>query len=195
MDFLQLMTEARTCRRYEGAREFPSDVLSGLVDCARIMPCTGNSQTLRYITVQGGEKRKGVFDALAWAAQLKNWKPEENERPAGYIIILAPRGDDGKVSPNIHIDTGIAGQSIQLAAWTRGVGACMFRSFNPRKLADVVAVPPGYEVMLVIALGYPVEERRIAPVGADGSLRYYRDEAGVHYVPKLSLKDVLVGAY
>jgi hypothetical protein len=49
--------------------------------------------------------------------------------------------------------------------------------------------------MLVIALGYPVEERRIAPVGADGSLRYYRDEAGVHYVPKLSLKDVLVGSY
>jgi nitroreductase len=195
MDFLQLMTEARTCRRYEGAREFSPDFIPWLVDCARIIPCTGNSQTLRYIAVQGAEKRRDVFDALAWAGQLKNWKPEESERPVGYLIILAPKGEGGKVTPNIHIDTGIAGQSIQLAAWTRGVGACMFRSFNPKKLADVVTIPQDYEIMLVIALGYPVEERRIVPVGADGSLRYYRDDKGVHYVPKLSLKDVLLGTY
>ena len=194
MDFLKLMTEARTCRRFE-ARGLEPGALRRLVDCARIMPCTANSQVLRYLTVQDPQKRAAVFDALGWAGYLKTWKPEEAERPAGYIILLAPPGEDGKISYNTHIDVGIAGQTIQLAAWTVGLGACMFRTYNPKKIGEAIDLPPGHEIVLVMAFGYPLEERRIVPVPADGSIRYYRDDQGVHYVPKRALDDVLLGEF
>ena len=194
MDFYKLMTEARTCRRYE-AREFEPGMLRWLVDCARIMPCTANAQVLRYLIVQNPLKRPGIFDALGWAAYFKTWKPEEKERPAGYIVLLAQPGEDGKIPNNTYIDLGIAGQTIQLAAWTRGVGSCMFRNYNPKKIGEVIDIPSGYEIALVMAFGYPLEERRIVPVPADGSIRYYRDDKGVHYVPKRELKDVLLGEF
>jgi len=194
MDFYKLMAEARTCRRYE-ARSLEPGMLRWLVDCARIMPSAANAQVLRYITVQAPEKCAEVFDALGWAAYFKTWKPEEAERPAGYIILLAPPGEDGKISYNAYIDLGIAGQTVQLAAWSRGVGACMFRNYNPKKIAAAIAIPSGYEIVLVMALGYPLEERRIVPVPADGSIRYYRDDKGVHCVPKRDLGDVLLGEF
>jgi hypothetical protein len=45
---------------------------------------------------------------------------------------------------------------------------------------------------LVIALGEPVETVEIVPIGEDGNIRYYRDEQGVHYVPKRSVEEILV---
>ena len=194
MNFQQLMTEARTCRRFE-ARELESGTLRWLLDCARVMPSAANAQVLRYLTVQAPQKRAEVFAALGWAGYLKTWHPDENEQPTGYIILLAPASDDGKIPTDSCIDLGIAGLTIQLAAWTKGVGACMFRTFNPKKIAMAIDIPQGYQIVLVMAFGYPAEVRRIVPVAADGSIRYYRDDNNVHFVPKRGLNDVLLGEF
>lgn len=191
-----LVTQARTCRRYDGGRELGAQTLSDLVDSARKVPSAGNAQVLRYITVHTAEKRAAFYPALIWAAALKDWNgPEEGERPGGYILILGPKGNDGKVSPHTWIDLGIAAQTIQLAAHAQGIGACMFRSFKPDSITAVLPVPEGLEVLLPIALGYPVEQRRLVQMGADGSVKYYRDAEGVHYVPKRDLGEVLIGQF
>jgi nitroreductase len=195
-DFLQLVSAARTCRRYDASRGLPAGTLSWLVDCAHLTPSAGNLQVLRYITVQSPENRAKFYPALAWAAYFKDWQgPDEKERPTGYIVVLAAKGADGKVSAHSFIDTGIAAQTIQLAAWSKGIGVCMLRSFNPKGIGTVVTLPPELEIVTVLALGYPVEERRIVPLGEDGSVQYYRDDKGVHYVPKRALNEVLVGEY
>ena len=51
-----------------------------------------------------------------------------------------------------------------------------------------------YELKLVCAFGLPAEEVRLEPLSAspDGSIKYWRDDAGVHHVPKRSLEDVLI---
>jgi len=193
MDFLKLVTEARTCRRYIGSRELEPGFLAWLVDCARLCPSGGNAQSLRYITVQSPEKRPLVCEALIWAGALPEWPgPIGGERPAGYIVLLAPAGEDGKISPMVRTDLGIAAQTMQLAAWSRGVAACMFSNIKPKELAKAVPAPEGYTPLLVMAFGYPVEQREIVSVPADGSTKYYRDEQGVHYVPKRDLKTVLL---
>jgi hypothetical protein len=33
---------------------------------------------------------------------------------------------------------------------------------------------------------------RITPLPADGSIRYWRDEAGTHFVPKRSLEELVL---
>ena len=45
---------------------------------------------------------------------------------------------------------------------------------------------------LVLALGKPVEDVRIVDLPAGGATEYWRDEAGVHYVPKRALSSVLL---
>ena len=71
---------------------------------------------------------------------------------------------------------------------------CMLKAFTPR-LIDVLGLDSDcYELKLVCAFGLPAEEVRLEPLSAspDGSIKYWRDEAGVHHVPKRSLEDVLI---
>lgn len=47
MDFLELVTGARTCRRFREAEGMPAGMLDWLIACARVTPCGGNAQALR----------------------------------------------------------------------------------------------------------------------------------------------------
>ena len=190
MDFLECVTAARTCRRFRQSEPLPEGLLTWLVDCARVAPCAKNQQALRFAVVESAEARAALFPALRWAGALPDWPgPAEGERPTGYIVILAPSGSKGHL---LSIDLGIAAQTIQLAAATRGVGCCMFQTYDAALVRSVLGVPDGLEVMMPLALGLELEERRVVPVPENGSLTYWRDAAGVHYVPKRSLDDLLV---
>jgi hypothetical protein len=46
----------------------------------------------------------------------------------------------------------------------------------------------------VIALGVPQETVAIEPLPEDGSIKYWRDEANVHHVPKRALEDIILEA-
>ncbi|MDL2307774.1 nitroreductase family protein, partial [Desulfovibrio sp. OttesenSCG-928-C06] len=181
MDLLKLITNARTCRRYVESKELEPGTLPWLIECARLSPSAGNQQPLRYLTVSTPAKRAAFFPSLVWAASLPEWPgPAEGERPTGYIVVLAPKAEDGKIGRFTYMDVGIACQSIQLAASTKGIGVCMFGSFKPQLIREVLPVPEDYEIMLCLALGHELEERHVAPVPADGNVKYYRDDKGVH---------------
>lgn len=190
MDFLELVTGARTCRRFREAEGMPAGTLDWLIECARVTPCGGNAQALRFAVVESPEACAAVFPALKWAGMLTDWDgPEAGERPTGYVAILGEAGTRAKLNA---IDAGIVAQTIQLAAYTRDLGCCIFLSFDPRKIREVLGIPENLEPLLVLALGFQKEVRRVETVGADGSVKYWRDAQGVHHVPKRPLEDLLI---
>lgn len=190
MDFLELVTGARTCRRFREAEGMPAGTLDWLIECARVTPCGGNAQALRFAVAESPEARAAVFPALKWAGMLTDWDgPEAGERPTGYVAILGEAGTRAKLNA---IDAGIVAQTIQLAAYTRDLGCCIFLSFDPRKIREVLGIPENLEPLLVLALGFQKEVRRVETVGADGSVKYWRDAQGVHHVPKRPLEDLLI---
>ncbi|WP_308773913.1 nitroreductase family protein [uncultured Bilophila sp.] len=190
MDFLELVTGARTCRRFREAEGMPAGTLEWLVECARVTPCGGNAQALRFAAAETPEACAAVFPALKWAGMLTDWDgPEAGERPTGYLVILGEAGTRAKLNA---IDAGIAAQTIQLAAYTRDLGCCIFLSFDPRRIRETLGIPENLEPLLVLALGAQKEVRRVETVGADGSVKYWRDAQGVHHVPKRPLKDLLI---
>lgn len=90
-------------------------------------------------------------------------------------------------------DEGIAAQTIMLGAAEKGLGGCMIGSFNRQALAEVLELDTErYAISLVLALGKPKEKVVVVPAGQDGSVKYYRDENQIHYVPKRSLEEILV---
>jgi nitroreductase len=124
---------------------------------------------------------------------MKDWiGPQEGERPSGYIIILV---DTKKANEWIGYDCGIASQSILLGAREEGLAGCMIGSINRKKLKSLLNIPAQLKILLVIAIGKPKEKVVIESVGQDNNIRYWRDQNGVHHVPKKKLNDIIINAY
>lgn len=188
MTFHDLVRKARTIRRFAESEPVPEAVMRDLVDVARIVPCGGNQQPLRYRIVHGDDVRK-LDPLVAWAGLLKDWGgPKAGERPAGFIIILSAAG-----KPQAPLtDIGIAAQTIQLAAAERGYGACIMGSIRRDEIHRVLGIPAEWAVQLAVALGKPAEKVVLEDVPSGGGTAYYRTPDQVHHVPKRRLEDVLV---
>jgi nitroreductase len=184
-----LITRSRSYRRFYQDQPVDLQTLRELVDLARLSPSGANFQSLKYILSCDPAKNAAIFEHLAWAGYLKEWPgPQEGERPAAYIILL---GDTG-VSKSFGCDHGIAAQSIMLGAVEQGLGGCIIGSVKRAELLQELGIPQQFEILLVLALGKPVEEVEIEPMPADGSVKYWRDGLRIHHVPKRSLDDVIV---
>ncbi|HPI93463.1 MAG TPA: nitroreductase family protein [Deltaproteobacteria bacterium] len=184
-----LVVKNRSYRRFHEDHCINAEELRGLVDLARLSATGGNMQPLKFFISSDPASNARIFPCLAWAAYLKDWPgPVEGERPSAYIVILG----DTRIATNYWCNHGIAAQSILLGAVEKGLGGCMIAAVNKKKLADALGMPGRYEVLLVIALGMPAEEVRIEPVGPDGDIRYWRDEKGVHHVPKRPLDEIVI---
>jgi nitroreductase len=185
-----LIRKNRSCRRFYQDHIVTPETLKQLVDLARLSSSAANLQPLRYILCTTPEKNARVFSCLGWAAYLKDWPgPEQGERPAGYVIML---GDSETSNPYIGYDCGIAGQSILLGAREKGLAGCMFGAINRQQLSKILNIDSQLKILLVIAIGKPKEKVVIEPVGPDNNIRYWRDNQGVHHVPKRNLSDIIV---
>lgn len=184
----ELVLKNRSYRRFKEQRNVSESELKDLVELARTSASAANRQPLKFILSFTKERNDIIFPKLAWAGYLSHWNgPIPGERPGGYIIILG----DTTIHNNYYVDHGIAAQSILLGAVEKGLGGCMIAAIDRKALADDLGIPQNFEILLVIALGEPIEEVVIEPV-KDGDIKYYRDEKGVHHVPKRSLDDLLV---
>ncbi len=184
-----LVHKTRSYRRFHQETPIDLNTLRELVDLARLSASGANRQPLKYILCCEPETNAAIFPHLGWAGYLKDWTgPAKGERPTAYIIILG----DTQVAPSHGCDHGIAAQSIMLGATEHGLGGCMIGSIKRKKLRETLNIPERYEIALVLALGKPKEKVVIEPVGSDGDIKYYRDDEGVHYVPKRALEELLV---
>lgn len=185
-----LVQKSRSYRRFWENEEISEDVLRDLVSLARITPSTVNSQPLRFRLVNTKEENEKVFECLSWAGLLKDWDgPEQGERPSAYIVVLC----DLSVGRDKRFDDGIAAQTIMLGATEKGYGGCIFGSVKREKLAELLDInTEKYSIDLVLALGKPKETVELVDVSESGSTAYYRDENGIHYVPKHSVNNLIV---
>ena len=189
MNVLQLLKTNRSYRRFE-PRRVKADELETLVEAARMTASGANLQQLRFVPVCDEDCAR-VFPHLRWAGYLPDWDgPIESERPTGYIVILCPKTNEGKFI--VGVDVGISAQSMLLAATDMGLGGCMFASIDREALMTELGIDSDvWAVALVIALGEPREQVEIVPM-VDGDVKYYRDAAGVHYVPKRTAAELTI---
>lgn len=187
-----LIRRSRSYRRFHQSEYVSIEALRELVDLARLSPIEANFQELKYILLNNPEKNEAVFSCLAWAGFLKDWAgPKEGERPAAYIVILK----DTTVMKRTGIGHGIAAQSILLGATEKGLGGCMLQSVDKDKLREQLNIDNTFEILLVIALGKPLEKVIIDEIDNGESAKYWRDEDNRHHVPKRKLKDIIVETY
>jgi len=189
MKLKDLILKNRSYRRFYEDHEISLETLRELVDLARLSPSGGNLQPLKYKLSNAAETNNKIFPCLAWAGYLTDWPgPPEGERPSAYIIIL----EDSGIKKEVKNDQGIASQSILLGATEVGLGGCIIGSIKKDLLRETLKIPTHLEILLVIALGKPKETVLLEKICQDGNIKYWRDESGVHHVPKRGLDDIIV---
>jgi nitroreductase len=184
-----LVKSNRSCRRFYQSAAIGTATLKGLVNLARLSASAANLQPLKYILSNDPRKNEDIFSCLAWAGYLKDWPgPEEGERPSAYIVIVGDR----EIAQTFGVDHGIAAQSILLGARAQGLGGCLVGSIKKDLLREWLHLPERYEILLVVALGKPKESVVLEEAGPEDDIKYWRDEQGVHHVPKRKLEDIIL---
>jgi nitroreductase len=188
MNLKDLVLKTRSYRRFDESKKVGFKTLESLVDLARLSPTGGNRQPLKFLIYNTPETCGKVFPYLAWAGYLTEWPgPDKGERPSAYILILG----DKSVTENFGVDYGIAAQSIMLGATEAGLGGCMIQSIKREELRPEIELPDKYEILLILALGYPVENIILDEINGN-DVKYWRDDNKNHHVPKRSLKDLII---
>jgi nitroreductase len=184
-----LIIKNRSYRRFDGLHGISRAELTQLVELARYSGTGANIQPLKFYLSYTKDKNELIFPLLGWAGYLKDWGgPIEDEKPTAYIIILG----DKRIKTNFGVDHGVAAQSIMLGATEKGLGGCMIASVMREDLCLALNLPEYLEILLVLALGKPVEDVILENVGEDGDIKYYRDIDERHHVPKRKLDELIV---
>jgi nitroreductase len=184
-----IVMKNRSYRRFDESADIDEKLLKECVDLGRLSASGANAQPLKYVLSNNRQTNAKIFGTLSWAGYLQDWPgPSEGERPSAYIVILL----DTSIRKDPGCDHGIAAQSIMLGAVEKGLGGCMLGSIRKQDLSDVLQLPDHFEILLVLALGKPIEAVEVEAVTADGDIKYWRDEDGIHHVPKRGLDEVIL---
>ena len=191
MDFLSLVKKSRSYRSFDESKPVSREILEKLIECARFAPTGVNLQDLKFYLSNTPETNAIIQPMTRWAGKIKDkyTLPPKGHMPAAFIIILV----DTSIMPDpekAKTDVGIAAQTILLAAASMNLGGCMIGTFD-RSVSKALSLPETLSPALVIALGTPDEE--IILEDKTGSVDYYRDENGVHRVPKRTRGELIVG--
>lgn len=188
----KFIEKTRSVRRYRENEPIAEEELRQLIDLARLGGSARNAQSLKYMIITRPKLRTRIFHLLKWAGYLKDWPgPGNGERPVAYIVCLLDRKLCPGPEREAFFDLGIATQNLLLGAAEMGISGCRIGAFS-RDIGKILYLDAQYKVMLVVALGYPAEKVVLEKMGDNGDIRYWRDEQGVHHVPKRSLEEILV---
>ena len=185
MHIQEAIETRRSIRRFQG-RPVKQEILTKLVDLARLHASGGNLQLLRYAIVSEQPLRDQLFAELKWAMYLPEFEILPSQRPGAYIVILS----DTQVRKACQYDLGAASTTMMLAAREYGLDTCALGAFSAKEVSRLLDLPEALHPELVLAIGYRAQESTVVPM--EGSVRYTMDDQGNLRVPKWSLEEVLV---
>lgn len=181
-----LLRRNRSYRGFDKSSPVTQAQLRRIAEVCTLVPSGRNQQVLRLKLLtrnNGSDQMQGLYKLGAALPELH--LPFPGTEPEAFIIICSTVDPDKWV----HMDVGIAAQSMLLKAVEMGLGGICIGAFNKQALIETFALP--YEPVLMLAIGKPAEKIELLPVHAGEPLKYYR-ENGIHYVPKIVANDLIL---
>ena len=183
---LSLDTLLHRNRSYRGFNASVAEAqLRELVGVVPLVASGMNRQALRFRLVSGADAALVHPLVKLGAALPEEHLPHPGMEPSAYIVVCSTVPED-KV---VDIDLGIAAQSMLLKATEMGLGGIFILNFRREALKEALGLP--LEPVAVIGLGKPAETIFLVPGASPDALSYYRKD-GVHYVPKLSVDQLII---
>ncbi len=185
--FEQLVLKNRSYRGYDPTFVVRKDQLHRIIGLCTRIPSACNRQILRFRPVLADEADK-VRPYIRLGGALKNMKlPLPGTEPNAFVVICSTIEKDHYVD----IDLGIAAQTMLLMATQMGLGGICIGAFNHEEVKKALELE--LEPLLILAIGRPAERIELVPIKEQESHDYWRDEEGIHYVPKIQPEDLIIG--
>ena len=158
--FIDLVKRRRSTRKYS-TDPVPRELIERCIEAATYAPTACNTQSWRFIIVEGDLKKELADKALGGFIVPNRFASE-----APVIVVIATDMDlithriGGKLKGiDYHlIDAGIAGEHFVLQATELGLGTCWIGWFDKKVARRLLDLPKGWDVPAMITLGYPAGE-------------------------------------
>jgi nitroreductase len=162
MDFLELVNRRRSVRSYEPGRPVEREKLERIIEAVRLAPSACNAQPWTIVIVD----EPALKDKVAEATEAKWMGFNHFPKQAPVIAVLVREQPNitsklGTVLKGKHytiMDAGIAAAHFCLQAASEGLGTCMIGWFDEKRIKELLSIPKGRPVELLITLGYPARE-------------------------------------
>lgn len=161
MDAIQAIKSRVSIRKYKNI-PVPIEILNDLVDCARLAPSGYNRQPWVFVVVTDQDLRDQISRAARYGKFIKD---------SGACIAVFCDGTGETVLEDACAST----ENIIIAAQSYGLGTCWVNSHKKQhseKIMKLLHCPAEYELMTLIAVGYPDEEKRTPKKPLDEVIRW-----------------------
>ncbi|MBU2495845.1 MAG: nitroreductase family protein [Candidatus Omnitrophica bacterium] len=153
MNVYETIRARRSVRAYRD-KPVPPEVLTRILEAARMAPSGNNRQPWKFVVVTDIETRKKLADAANGQGFV-----------AGAPVVIAAVGlDPGRVMscgiPGDPVDVAIAIDHITLAAVEEGLGTCWIGAFSQENVCRLLQIPAAFKVVELLTLGYPADSPR-----------------------------------
>ena len=183
---VSLLKKNRSYRGYDPAYKVPLTALEQMVAVNMLLPSAKNQQALRFKLVTEESGAEKVLENIKLGGMLPELHlPFPGTEPKAFIIICATVPE----SKMLHVDVGIAAQSMLLKAVDMGYNGLIIGAFNAKNITEKFSLP--YPPVLILAIGKGNEKIELTEISADESHAYWR-ENGTHFVPKVRWKELIV---
>jgi nitroreductase len=166
MDTLEAIRTRRSIRKYK-TTPVDDNLLTQVLEAARLAPSWANTQCWRFIIVRNDSTKA----ELAAALSVNN--PSTNAiKTAPIVIVLCAelkrsgyyKGAPTTVKGDWHMfDAALAMENLVLAATSLGLGTVHVGNLDSKKVEAILGVPEGFTAIEMTPLGYPDGETRIVP--------------------------------
>ena len=178
-----LLKKNRSYRGYDSSRVVSREDLLRLLEVVPYVGSGMNAQPLRFKLVCGADAALVHPLVKLGAALPEEHLPHSGEEPSAYIVVCSAV----PASRVVDIDLGIAAQSILLKAVENGLGGIFILNFKASSVREALGLP--LDPIAIIGVGKPLENVFLVEARPGDELNYYRKD-GVHFVPKLGVKDL-----
>ena len=182
----ELLLRNRSHRGYNKNYVVRLDELERIVGVCSKVPSARNQQVLRFRLVTRDTGADIVLRNIKLGAALPELHlPFPGTEPEAFVVICSTVAENKMVD----IDLGIAIQSMLLKAVEMGLNGIVIGAFNKGEIERALQLP--YEPLMIVAIGKGNEKIELVTIKPEESHAYYR-EGGIHYVPKVGVKDLII---
>ncbi|MDY6327704.1 MAG: nitroreductase family protein [Bacteroidales bacterium] len=181
-----LLRKNRSYRGYDKRYVVSREVLENIVSVNELLPSAKNQQALRFLLVTKDSGADIVLRNIKLGGMLPELGlPIEGTEPDAFIVVCSTVPE----SKMLHIDVGISLQSMALRAVELGYNGIMIGAFNAKNIQQEFSLetPP----VMLLAIGKGAERIETERINVGGN-KSYRRENGVHIVPKIHWKELIL---
>lgn len=175
MDTFEAIKDRRSIRQYK-ADKIDDATLNKVLEAARWAPSWANAQEWRFIAVTDQKIKEQLSATRAQrpppppgAAAPATPPPSPPPSPlitAPVVIVMVGELNKAGVRPDgtattdkggywYMYDAGLATQNLCLAAHALGLGTVILGAFDAKKAGEILKLPEGFSVVVMVPLGVP----------------------------------------